>query len=184
MKAHGKKSFLLFFFLCWNVLVCCRNTYKTICPFSSPQASEENWANRLQSDETVTETQTPVSSSSGSFFSAVWWYRQAPCLAATSPVCCVFIVEKWRPFGSARQSRCSLLKRTLWLISVSIWGRGWGRKKSKVRANNYRVFSLWEWIGFIVEPTHYHFILSGKTQTPSLGLKAGKSWLHRTKHQL
>lgn len=44
-----------------------------LCPVSSLQAGEEAWANRFQSDETVTETQTPVSSFSYSAFFDLWF---------------------------------------------------------------------------------------------------------------
>lgn len=42
------------FLLCWAYLMC----YSSL----SLQAGEESWAHRLQSDETSTEAQTPVSS--------------------------------------------------------------------------------------------------------------------------
>lgn len=47
-----------------------------------------------------------------------------------------FFVGKLRAAGSVTRWRPSLLKWTLWLISASSCGRGWGRKKSKVRANS------------------------------------------------
>lgn len=40
--------------------------------------------------------------------------------------------------ASAKQSRPSRLKQTPWLISVSTWGKGWGARKSKDKADGWR----------------------------------------------
>lgn len=62
------ESMAIGLFRCLGMSVYCMLLERSVltCPFlRSPsllQAGEETWANRLQSDETVTETQTPVSS--------------------------------------------------------------------------------------------------------------------------
>lgn len=136
-------------FRCLGMSVYCMLLERSVltCPFlRSPsllQAGEETWANRLQSDETVTETQTPVSSFSCCPFLWHWVLSSCTFMSKTmltlSEHLCVwpcFFVGKLRAAGSVTRWRPSLLKWTLWLISASSCGRGWGRKKSKVRANS------------------------------------------------
>lgn len=107
----------------------------------SLQASEESWAHRLQSDETCTEAQTPVSSFPLVFFFGLPFDTSHLARNLVSP----FVPGKRRVAVSATRSGRSPPKQTPWLILASCWERGWGRKKSKVPANHSEGYCLCDW---------------------------------------